>query len=280
MPQPGSTRVWNPPSPSPPRTLTAPISVIAQSFGEPPVVSRSTTTKVTSASGVPSSSIVACSKRGSPAAARAAVPARRAGESGTGRAGEGRTGRTVGRGADSPGDARRGTRRGEDLARPGGAVRRPLARPRGPRHHLVTGPLRSRLAEVVHAPALPVAPQPPRRGVPVRGRRRARRRAVPGPARGSLPDGPGRRDRQPPGQPRDRRAAAARCRRAGRPPGAAVPGRRGPGGARRCRGGRGAGGGRHRRGGRRAGSGPGRGGPGPPRGVAGSRGGAPRLGGG
>src|SRR5919107_2502533 len=108
MAQPGSTRVWNSPSTSPPRTLTAPISVIALSFGEPPVVSRSTTTKVTSASGVPSSSIVACSYRGSPAAARAAVPARRAGESGTGRAGEGRTGRTVGRGADSPGDARRG----------------------------------------------------------------------------------------------------------------------------------------------------------------------------
>ena len=44
-----------------PRTLTAPISVIALSFGDPPVVSRSTTTKVTSASGVPSSSIMTCS---------------------------------------------------------------------------------------------------------------------------------------------------------------------------------------------------------------------------
>src|SRR5918998_1717096 len=120
MAQPGSTRVWNSPSTSPPRTLTAPISVIALSFGDPPVVSRSTTTKVTSASGVPSSSIVACSKRGSPAAARAAVPARRAGESGTGRAGEARTGRTVGRGADSPGDARRVTGRAEGTRSSGG----------------------------------------------------------------------------------------------------------------------------------------------------------------
>jgi hypothetical protein len=59
--QPGSTSVWNSPSTAPPRTFTAPISVIALSFGEPPVVSRSTTTNVTSASGVPSSSIVACS---------------------------------------------------------------------------------------------------------------------------------------------------------------------------------------------------------------------------
>jgi hypothetical protein len=41
--------------------LTAPISVIALSFGDPPVVSRSTTTNVTSDSGVPSSSIDTCS---------------------------------------------------------------------------------------------------------------------------------------------------------------------------------------------------------------------------
>src|SRR5918998_1023318 len=137
MAQPGSTRVWNSPSTSPPRTLTAPISVIALSFGDPPVVSRSTTTKVTSASGVPSSSIVACSKRGSPAAARAAVPARRAGESGTGRAGEGRTGRTVGRGADSPGDARRGTgppgpSGGSGAPSPGAPARPPEPSRRGP----------------------------------------------------------------------------------------------------------------------------------------------------
>ena len=32
---PGSTSVWNSPSTSPPRTLTAPISVIAQSAGVP-----------------------------------------------------------------------------------------------------------------------------------------------------------------------------------------------------------------------------------------------------
>src|SRR3954471_7152306 len=85
--RPGSTRVWNSPSTTPPRTLTAPISVIALSFGEPPVVSRSTTTKVTSASGVPSSSIVTCSNRWS-------VRCGGAGEEGTGR--------TVGRGNDTP----------------------------------------------------------------------------------------------------------------------------------------------------------------------------------
>ena len=58
---PGLTSVSNSPSTSPPRTLTAPISVIALSSGDPPVVSRSTTTNVISASGVPSSSIVTCS---------------------------------------------------------------------------------------------------------------------------------------------------------------------------------------------------------------------------
>jgi hypothetical protein len=61
MSLPGSTSVWNSPSTSPPRTLTAPISVIASSLGEPPVVSRSTTTNVTSASAVPTSSIDTCS---------------------------------------------------------------------------------------------------------------------------------------------------------------------------------------------------------------------------
>ena len=55
---PGFTRVWNSPSTSPPRTLTAPISVIAEDVGLPPVVSRSTTTNVTSDSGVPRSSSV------------------------------------------------------------------------------------------------------------------------------------------------------------------------------------------------------------------------------
>src|ERR1700709_1700638 len=62
---------------------------MALSFGEPPVVSRSTTTKVTSASGVPSSAMETCSKR----------VAWDAGKSGTAR--------TVGRASDSPGDARR-----------------------------------------------------------------------------------------------------------------------------------------------------------------------------
>src|SRR6266508_2533753 len=52
----GLTSVWNSPSSSPPRTFTAPISVIADTPGAPPVVSRSTTQNVTSRSGVPSSS--------------------------------------------------------------------------------------------------------------------------------------------------------------------------------------------------------------------------------
>jgi hypothetical protein len=46
---------------------------MALSFGEPPVVSRSTTTNVTSARGVPSSAMETCSKRA----------VRDAGESGT-----------------------------------------------------------------------------------------------------------------------------------------------------------------------------------------------------
>jgi hypothetical protein len=52
----GRTRVWNSPSTSPPRTFTAPISVISQAVADPPVVSRSTTTKVVSRNGLPSSS--------------------------------------------------------------------------------------------------------------------------------------------------------------------------------------------------------------------------------
>ena len=56
MPAAGRTRVWNSPTTSPPRTLTAPNSVISLSAELVPVVSRSKTTKVTSASGVPRSS--------------------------------------------------------------------------------------------------------------------------------------------------------------------------------------------------------------------------------
>ncbi len=56
--RPGSTSDWNSPSTSPPRTFTAPISVMPPSRAEAPVVSRSTTTNVTSCSGVPSSSSV------------------------------------------------------------------------------------------------------------------------------------------------------------------------------------------------------------------------------
>ena len=55
MLRPGSTSVANSPSTTPPRTLTAPISVMASKFSpspvaRPPVVSRSTTTKVVSRS--------------------------------------------------------------------------------------------------------------------------------------------------------------------------------------------------------------------------------------
>src|SRR5690606_555205 len=56
----GRTSVWNSPMTSPPRTVTAPISVMPQSAGEPPVVSRSTTTNVTSDRGTPKSSNVSC----------------------------------------------------------------------------------------------------------------------------------------------------------------------------------------------------------------------------
>ena len=57
----GLTSVWNSPSTSPPRTLTAPISVIIEPpSGEPPVVSRSTTQNVRSRSGRPSSSKLRC----------------------------------------------------------------------------------------------------------------------------------------------------------------------------------------------------------------------------
>ena len=53
--RPGLTSVWNVPRHSPPRTLTAPTSVIMSSSRWPPVVSRSSTQNVTSASGVPAS---------------------------------------------------------------------------------------------------------------------------------------------------------------------------------------------------------------------------------
>ena len=60
MATPGLTSVWNVPSSSPPRTFTAPTSVISHVAGEAPVVSRSRTTNVTSASGVPRSSNDRC----------------------------------------------------------------------------------------------------------------------------------------------------------------------------------------------------------------------------
>ena len=55
IPRPGSTSVANSPSTSPPRTFTAPNSVMVSS-SLTPVVSRSNTTKVVARSGVPSSS--------------------------------------------------------------------------------------------------------------------------------------------------------------------------------------------------------------------------------
>ena len=79
MPRPGSTSVLNSPSSSPPRTLTAPISVIASVSAPPPVVSRSTTTNVTACSGSSSSSNAACTYTGAVAL---------------------RTGSTLGRGTD------------------------------------------------------------------------------------------------------------------------------------------------------------------------------------
>src|SRR4051794_9481785 len=62
MSVPGFTSVWNVPRHSPPRSFTAPTSVMAHELAEPPVVSRSTTTKVTSWSGAPSSSNDRCTK--------------------------------------------------------------------------------------------------------------------------------------------------------------------------------------------------------------------------
>lgn len=49
MATPGSTNEANSANTWPPCTLTAPNSVIRSAAGEPPVVSRSTTTKVTAA---------------------------------------------------------------------------------------------------------------------------------------------------------------------------------------------------------------------------------------
>ena len=64
----GLTSVWNSPSTSPARTLTAPISVIIDPpSAEPPVVSRSTTQNVRSRSGRPSSSKLICADQRGPA---------------------------------------------------------------------------------------------------------------------------------------------------------------------------------------------------------------------
>jgi hypothetical protein len=64
----GLTRVWNSPRTSPPRTLTAPISVIIEPpWADPPVVSRSTTQNVTSRRDRPSSSKLRCDSHFTPA---------------------------------------------------------------------------------------------------------------------------------------------------------------------------------------------------------------------
>ena len=111
---PGSTSVWNWLSRWPPRTFTAPISVIrAPAAAEPPVVSRSTTTNVALRSGVPSSSKVpwtgVCSGRegaGRRAAGRAVADRAVADRA----VADVNTTRTVGRATDKVALPRRATR--------------------------------------------------------------------------------------------------------------------------------------------------------------------------
>jgi hypothetical protein len=55
---PGATSVSNTPIRSPLRYFTAPISVIRESAGDPPVVSKSTMQKLTSSRGIPSCKVV------------------------------------------------------------------------------------------------------------------------------------------------------------------------------------------------------------------------------
>ena len=76
-PVPGSTSVASSPIRSPPRTFTAPISVMVSLVCAPPVVSRSSTTNVTSRSGVPSSSNASCAVVGDTAGKLAAHPDRK-----------------------------------------------------------------------------------------------------------------------------------------------------------------------------------------------------------
>ena len=56
IPVPGLTSVWKVPTTSPPKYFTAPISVISQVLADAPVVSRSSTQKVTAWRGTPRSS--------------------------------------------------------------------------------------------------------------------------------------------------------------------------------------------------------------------------------
>ena len=168
---PGSTSVWNSPSTSPPRTLTAPISVIAQSAGVPPVVSRSTTTNVDvrqrRAEVVQARLVRACRRR------PGSRPPRRG-------AGGGRTTwrRTLPTVTDTPGlpvARRQPVRRTGDARGPSGrvtppprvlgmtrrrprgrhGVRRPVRRPPAVRSALVAGrrPTRSAPLEPVEVPA-------------------------------------------------------------------------------------------------------------------------------
>ena len=151
-------------------------------------------------------------------------------------------GRTVGRGGDSPGDARRGPARGDGCAR---------RRPRPPGERSVAARLACRSCAGDHSPggALRAGSVPEQRWCDVRalpvahpscGLARARRcpgRARPlGSARGA---GRGRPERPAgwyvgsAGQSGTRRAAAAGGRRAGRSPGPAAGGHRGPEGPHR-----------------------------------------------
>ena len=86
---PGFTSDSKRPSSSPPRSLSAPISVIASVLAEPPVVSRSTTTKVVSDSGVPRSASD-CWRRGTDRGRRGRLePGQHRRERGSGRHGTG-----------------------------------------------------------------------------------------------------------------------------------------------------------------------------------------------
>ena len=209
----GLTRVWNSPSTSPPRTLTAPISVIIDPpAAEPPVVSRSTTQKVMSRSGRPSSSKLRC-------ASQRVVPGVAAP-------------RRSGSRSWSRDDARRGHRQPRDGARHIAATREPHEH-RGPRSDPALALRRLRQPDPVrrqpHAAYDRVLALRPRRRPPGRadrgprrdGRVRSPAAGAAAPTRSSWWRGPTSRSRTPdrlipPEQPVD--GPATRRRRAVRAP--------------------------------------------------------------